>query len=714
MAYGLKYYKLIQDAHLSSGGRATLELDIFEKDYTGTSKEIDALTSLVLEADCQDATSAIQKTILKIGLSDRPDIEDTDTRKYGSWEEFYTPDSTKFMVIIAIANSIRWSGYITPDDWSESLDYHASVNITARDNIGHLEDFDFEPTSGLMSVHDIIKSAFALIEPPYSIMYDYNGDYTLETEDGTSIASAKINTSLYKGKTWYDVLESVLTSLGMCVRYIGNNTFFVGFLRYLSMYAGGTKAEPYFRGSATLTLTPAYKSIVEEDRYDFAEFETPDYQTPVFENSSSKEVTYTQHTLGSTEQRTTTVTYANILTYEPGWSSNIHCIDDGISTNGEFDRFKGALVPLSSMATFNFGYIRNIPMRIKFSTILGAFTAGTKGIVRLGAETLTVMISIYRQYNNDSGDTVTRYLNTSNNGWLSSPVYKTLILNESNRDQREQSIYVPIDSSTSKGGSLHVEFYFSSIELGFTSQLPSKTVGIYLPIEEVGISVYEDFKYNKIETNKVTTVNDERFNLTRKLTPDIFALSHDDVTIVNHTTYENVLWLNKLTPFPYNVRWRKDGEDCKPLPALMAMQQLCYGIRPMAKIEAQRKCPSDGFHQPYNRGSERLTPLDYRFDYLREELTETSYEHIAYEVIWLRYDVVLTSIGELGKAKAAILIRDIAGVSLHEAKDYTESIIAGTATTVATVTRYSQAVSMLQQFVDAGFTGLTKKHEYYG
>ena len=288
MAYGLKYYKLIQDAHLSSGGRATLELDIFEKDYTGTSKEIDALTSLVLEADCQDATSAIQKTILKIGLSDRPDIEDTDTRKYGSWEEFYTPDSTKFMVIIAIANSIRWSGYITPDDWSESLDYHASVNITARDNIGHLEDFDFEPTSGLMSVHDIIKSAFALIEPPYSIMYDYNGDYTLETEDGTSIASAKINTSLYKGKTWYDVLESVLTSLGLCVRYIGNNTFFVGFLRYLSMYAGGTKAEPYFRGSATLTLTPAYKSIVEEDRYDFAEFETPDYQTPVFENSSSK------------------------------------------------------------------------------------------------------------------------------------------------------------------------------------------------------------------------------------------------------------------------------------------------------------------------------------------------------------------------------------------------------------------------------------------
>lgn len=706
MAYGLKYYKLIQDAHLSSGGRATLQLDIFEKDYTGTSKEIDALTSLVLEADCQDATSAIQKTILKIGLSDRPDIEDTDTRKYGSWEEFYTPDSTKFKVTISIANSVRWSGYITPDDWSESLDYHASVNITARDNIGHLEDFDFEPTSGLMSVHDIIQSAFALIEPPYSITYDYNGDYTLETEDGTSIARAKINTSLYKGKTWYDVLDSVLTSLGMCVRYVGNNTYLVGFLRYSTMYAGGIKAEPYFRGSATLTLTPAYKSIVEEDKYDFADLETPDYQTPVLENSNSKEVTYSQETLGSTTTKTTTVTYASIYTEEPGWSSNIHCIDDGINTDGKFDRFKGALVPLSSITTFNFGSIHNIPVQIKFSTILGAFSVvGDKRLDLLIADRVNVLISIYRKYTNDSGDTVTRYLNVANNQWQDTSVYKTLTLAASNKDQLEQSIYVPIDSSTSEGGSLHLQFYFSGITVGFTSQLGANYMGIYLPIEEVGISADENFKYKKIETNKVTTVNDERFNMTKKLTPDIFALSHDDVTIVNNTTYENVLWLNQLTPFPYNVRWRKDGGDCKPLPALLAMQQLCYGIRPMAKIAAQRKCPSDGFHRPYNRGSERLTPLDYRFDYLREELTETSYEWMEFQNAFLQYEVILTSVGDLAKLEAAKAVRDIANVTLIEAKDYVESILAGTPTTVATVTGQSTANAMLQSFTDLGFTG---------
>lgn len=706
MAYGLKYYKLIQDAHLSSGSRATLELDILEKDYTGTSKEIDALTSLVLEADCQDATNAIQKTILKIGLSDRPDIEDTDTRKYGSWEEFYTPDSTKFKVTISIASSVRWSGYITPDDWSESLDYHASVNITARDNIGHLEDFDFEPTSGLMSVHDIIKSAFALIDPPYSITYDYNGDYTLETEDGKSIASAKINTSLYKGKTWYDVLDSVLTSLGMCVRYVGNNTYLVGFLRYSTMYAGGIKAEPYFRGSATLTLTPAYKSIVEEDKYDFADLETPDYQTPVLENSNSKEVTYSQETLGSTTTKTTTVTYASIYTEEPGWSSNIHCIDDGINTDGKFDRFKGALVPLSSITTFNFGSIHNIPVQIKFSTILGAFSVvGDKRLDLLIADRVNVLISIYRKYTNDSGDTVTRYLNVANNQWQDTSVYKTLTLTASNKDQLEQSIYVPIDSSTSEGGSLHLQFYFSGITVSFTSQLGANYMGIYLPIEEVGISADENFKYKKIETNKVVTVNDERFNMTKKLTPDIFALSHDDVTIVNNTTYENVLWLNQLTPFPYTVRWRKDGGDCKPLPALLAMQQLIYGIRPMAKIEAQRKCPSDGFHRPYNRGSERLTPLDYRFDYLREELTETSYEWMEFQNAFLQYEVILTSVGNLAKLEAAKAVRDIANVTLNEAKDYVESILAGTPTTVATITGQSSANAMLQSFTDLGFTG---------
>ena len=94
MAYKLKYYKVLPGVKTSSGSKADLTLNIYEKDYTGTSKQIDALTSLVLESDCQDAQSPIQKVILRIGLADRPEIPDTDSRKYGGWEEFFTPDAT--------------------------------------------------------------------------------------------------------------------------------------------------------------------------------------------------------------------------------------------------------------------------------------------------------------------------------------------------------------------------------------------------------------------------------------------------------------------------------------------------------------------------------------------------------------------------------------------------------------------------------------------
>ena len=115
-----------------------------------------------MEADCQDAQSPIQKIILRIGLADRPEMPDTDTRKYGGWEEFFTPDATRYLVEILVAGSAIWKGYITPDAWSETLDFHASVSVTARDNIGHLEDFEFASDSELISVDEIIRSAMAL------------------------------------------------------------------------------------------------------------------------------------------------------------------------------------------------------------------------------------------------------------------------------------------------------------------------------------------------------------------------------------------------------------------------------------------------------------------------------------------------------------------------------------------------------------------------
>ena len=711
MAYKLKYYKVIPDVKIASGSRANLTLNIYEKDYTGTSKQIDALTSLVMEADCQDAQSPIQKIILRIGLADRPEMPDTDSRKYGGWEEFFTPDATRYLVEILVAGSARWKGYITPDAWSETLDFHASVSITARDNIGHLEDFEFASDSELISVDEIIRSAMALIEPQFTVIYDYADDYTIESESGISITDAYINTSLFKGKSWYEVLESVLTSLGMCIRFVGWNQYFIGFLRYVSQHNGGTSVQNYLRGSATLMLSPAYKEIIEDDDYEFEEFGMPDFRNLILENTSSEEITYKYYNMShSVVSGTTVITYAGILYNKIGWSSGaVHSISDSVNNTGlKFDRTKAALIPLTKSATFNFGKINNLDLTIGFSVILQAYgMLGTKTLTSSNVDSLTFSYVISRQYSNDAGDEVTRYFNGS--AWQDSIQYTEVSIKSgiTGPFTKDVSINLPVDRVSDKGATIFLRIYFKDVTVSYVNSIDASS-GIYLAAHNLQIGYPSS--YVKLESNKVTTINDSKYNVRKTFRPDIVAMSSTDVTVVNHTNYKNVLWLNSYTPFPYNVRWRKDAEETyRPLPALMAMQMLCYGLRPMARIDGQRICTADDFYKPYTRGSQRLTPLDYRYDYLSGQLTETTFENIAYEDAFFVYDIILTSITFQQKATAITNVSNIAGVNLATAKDYVESIMAGTPTAVATVTGHSAAQAMLQDFLDHAFEGKIEK-----
>lgn len=711
MAYKLKYYKVIPDVKIASGSKANLTLNIYEKDYTGTSKQIDALTSLVMEADCQDAQSPIQKIILRIGLADRPEMPDTDSRKYGGWEEFFTPDATRFLVEILVAGSARWKGYITPDAWSETLDFHASVSITARDNIGHLEDFEFDSDSELISVDEIIRSAMALIEPQFTVTYDYASGYTIESENGVSITDAYINTSLFKGKSWYDVFESVLTSLGMCIRYVGWNQYFIGFLRYVSQYNGGTLVQNYLRGSATLMLSPAYKEIIENDDYEFEEFGIPDFRNKILENTSSEEITYKYYNMSqSVVSGTTTITYEGIYYNTIGWSNgSIHYLNDDVINSGlKFDRTKAALIPLTKSATFNFRKLNNVKLSIDFSVILQAYgMLGSKTLKSSDVGSITFSYVISRRYTNDSGDEVTRYFNGF--AWQSSLQYTEVSINPDlyGPFTKDVSVNLPVDPASNKGATIFLTIYFKDVIVRYVNSIDASS-GVYMAVDNLQIKC--PISYVKLESNKVTTINDTKYNVRKTFRPDIVAMSSTDVTVVNHTNYKNVLWLNSYTPFPYNVRWRKDAEETyKPLPALMAMQMLCYGLRPMARIDGQRICTVDDFYKPYSRGSQRLTPLDYRYDYLSGQLTETTFENIAYEDAFFVYDVILTSITFQQKTTAITNVKNIAGVSYTTAKDYVESIMAGTPTAVATVTGHSAAQAMLQDFLDHAFEGKIEK-----
>ena len=134
---------------------------------------------------------------------------------------------------------------------------------------------------------------------------------------------------------------------------------------------------------------------------------------------------------------------------------------------------------------------------------------------------------------------------------------------------KDISVNLPIDTQTSKGANIILTVYFQDAVASSVNNVNS-TSGVYMAVDNLQIS--DSLTYVKLESNKVTTVNDSKYNVRKTFRPDIVAMSSTDVTVVNHTNYKNIFWLNAYTPFTYNVRWRKDGDaECKPLPALLAM-----------------------------------------------------------------------------------------------------------------------------------------------
>ena len=109
-----------------------------------------------------DIDEPIIKTELSFVLVDCPDVAYNATEKGANWQEFYTQDSTLYKVQLLENGVVRWTGYITPDSWSEELRYHGTVTIKARDCIGHLQDFDFEWDDETITLYQVITKCSSL------------------------------------------------------------------------------------------------------------------------------------------------------------------------------------------------------------------------------------------------------------------------------------------------------------------------------------------------------------------------------------------------------------------------------------------------------------------------------------------------------------------------------------------------------------------------
>lgn len=302
MAYALRYYKEIAQA---DGG--VVRLEIHKKDSTTAAVEIGAVVqglSLEIQGQQDDIDSPIQKTSLHMTFVDASDIENG--QKNGFWQEFYTPDALMWKVILkakdATETSFRtvWGGYVTPDSFSEDLVYRGSVSITARDNIGHMQDFPFDAegdADGMISLYNLVESGWEKIQSPMMLEWRGAADSTMWLMcDGVSAMFTLMNVSMFEGMDWYKAIETALASYGVVMRYVGNNIVKMSSLRSMP-YQGEEfiedliHIEPTFVSGATRELIPAVKRIEERVEYDVTDSVTaPQLKSDDFTGESSSVV----------------------------------------------------------------------------------------------------------------------------------------------------------------------------------------------------------------------------------------------------------------------------------------------------------------------------------------------------------------------------------------------------------------------------------------
>lgn len=243
MAYKRKYYKSLNcNGHLWS-------LHIYQDtDDEVQAREIGPVLQslrLVMQGDQADIDTPIVKTSLEMTFVDASDIDGK--YKTGFWEEFYTSSATEYQVVLMNDTEKRteWTGYVTPDSFSEDLCYRGSVSIIARDNLGTLQDTtcdcsDLQNKGGKVFIWDFIEKAFSVSTCAMQLSYDLgafpfaadnqqNGMW----ENGGNALWHLVDAAHLSQFNWWEALDKVLYSIGACMRYVGANKVVIVPLRDL-------------------------------------------------------------------------------------------------------------------------------------------------------------------------------------------------------------------------------------------------------------------------------------------------------------------------------------------------------------------------------------------------------------------------------------------------------------------------------------------------
>lgn len=592
----MKYFLLYErNQVLRNGDEVRLELHkAYPDDFSlyPVAREIgDVLAGLHLdiEGGMDDIDAPIVKTSLTFSVVDAPD-KDTTTIKAGNWEEFYTTSATGWKVVLLGKRSDEqewmtlWSGFVTPDSYTETLQYHGVVTITARDNIGHLQDFDFDAkgnAEGMITPLELLTQAWEKAQIPMMLEYRGAADSNIWPQTGgVDAIYTYINVSLFEGKTWYDAVSETLYSLGLVLRYGGMNKMLVCPLRRMP-YQGLEYMEdlravtPRFTAYGTRELVPAVREIAEEVSYDVTDgAEQPLVKYADFTGEKSPCIVNAKDLWGEVTQKTI---YVNPIanTGEIGWGnipSSTLFFNPSTYNNALLDKKAAEEQMFLATNTVDkmvwFGktmQMETITLRIERGITIKSDSIGSVGNITdaLFFEAISLRSVIKR-----TAGGIEEYYDGKT--WETS--YKEIDL------QFDESGVIEKTIQMENLGSGLLQLFIIRVDVDWKLGYPGGfATGAFLGIKSLSFSLPQT--RSLMERNKVTTKYDEANNVRVTRNPEL-GPAYDEVAfpaLIKNGIFRKEGGIYAPTT---DWVWSYEGGDAVQLAVLVHQQMLCYHSKP--------------------------------------------------------------------------------------------------------------------------------------
>lgn len=614
-----------------------------------------------LHIEMQGAQGSIDTPVIKTNLTfsmvDSYDRGVDDDGKHGNWSEFYTPDSTLYMVVLKTKEpgsntwDVRWKGYVTPDSWQESLDYYGDITIVARDNLGHLQDFEFDMTgdeNGMVSIYEIIVAAMTKINMPMNVILNdtASGDAAgIQSSDGILLRNACINVSHFKDSFWDSVLEEVMEGIGWICRYTDDNTITFGPMRNMTLFGKTSRAsvpdkDAVFLVGSSKSINPAYRRIVEVMQYDTNQELNEDRAGGLAFTGSNGTVPYTIHSKTADGWTITGNGYGEFINNigNLGWKgaqATFLSVSGksipGTSTEGEAMReYTWIMACTTGYVDTSYSFLAasaDVKVLFRFAPNPGTcYASGSTRYINNVAESALKQIAYKVSYT--KGGT-TKWWDGS--GWGDSSVIITKDYDYENSYDTDLELTLG-PSALGRGGIITV--YFQRI-VYVSKYQPSGP--LFARLESISVSAFTSI----CESSKVTTINDSLFNVTLERQPEFGVLSIDTGR-VDPRSYENILYYRDSNNYPqlysYNCKWTGAAAEM-PLPVLIHLQILCYHITAMEVLEGDFQLSVStarlDFASIYDYKGGRYVVINGTLDFIRNRMTGVSMrQFIEYEDLW--------------------------------------------------------------------------------